>query len=151
MTGVADYERVRALASGLVVAVVMASAARGLMRVVTLVELGQPEFSVSGTAGIVLLFAIAGLGGAAVARLAWRGWRRWTALVLTAGPLVYSGIAIGLSDLSDAAARGIPAPRLGVAGALFALIMALAVATPWLALRVGLRSSPLPASPHRMR
>ncbi|NHA68138.1 hypothetical protein [Phycicoccus flavus] len=129
---------------GLAVAVVAAVVARVLMRVVALVELGRPAFSVSGTAGIVLLFALAGVGGAAVGRLGWRGGRRWAALAVSSGLLLYSGVAIGVSSLQDAAARDVPAWRLAVAGVLFVLVMGIAVATPWLALRLGRRSRVVP-------
>jgi hypothetical protein len=125
----------RILLVSLGVGAVAGLAARVLMRLVAIDTLDHGEFSVAGTLGIVLLFVISSVG-AGLAGLVRRRWLLVACVVVTSALLWYSGLAIGFSTLGFAQDRAMTGPRWVGFWALFAAIMAIALATPYAALRL---------------
>ncbi|GAB3598000.1 hypothetical protein GCM10027446_27150 [Angustibacter peucedani] len=130
----------RGAAVGLALGVV----ARALMRLAAMDDGGDLDFTWTGSAGIALVFALAGAGAGLAGALGWRRWRLAVTVLLTSFFVLYGGVAIGLGEIGFALDRQISALRMTALVALALAIMALAVATPWLGLRLGrrLRAAP---------
>lgn len=121
-------------------AVGIAVLARVLMRLVAWDTFGRSTFSLAGTLGICVLFALSGVGAAVGRVLTDRRWVLLPIVLVTSALLWESDVAIGLSSLADA--RGEPMTSVRWVGfwSLFVAISALAVLTPYVGVRAGRRA-----------
>jgi len=128
--------------AALLAGVLMGAVARLMMRLVTLAT-GRPgEFSVGGTAGILLVFVVPMVPGALLAAL-WRG--RGRSLLLLAGTalLLVGATGVAVSDVGDVS--GLSAGRWVALAAAGLGVYAAVVALPLLILRL-IRREELPVA-----
>jgi hypothetical protein len=125
--------------AALVAGVALGLLARLLMRLATLAAGQDGEFSLGGTAGIVVLFVAFTLPGAVLAALVTR---RGRSVLLAAGAVALAAAALGIAA-TDLAGIGSLAPLqwvgVGTATAcVFLCVLALPVLTLWVEHRAGL-------------
>jgi hypothetical protein len=127
-------------AAGLAVGIALL--ARLLMRLVAIDTLGTPSFSVVGTLGICILFALSCVGAAVGRSLTDRRWVLVLIVLVTSALLWQSDVAIGLSSLADAREHPMTPVRWIGFWSLFVTISALAVLTPYVGYRMVRRGRP---------
>ena len=126
---------IRALVSGALLGAVIGVVARLLMRLVALLAGDQPSFTWGASLAIVGLFVVSA-GGAAAATLASRRWLAALVGVATSFPVVLMGTAIGVSEVVSALDEGVAGLRRLALLVVAALILVLALATPYLGWRL---------------
>ena len=131
----------RALVSGALLGAVIGVVARLLMRLVALLAGDQPSFTWGASLAIVGLFVVPA-GGAAAATLASRRWLAALVVVATSFPVVLMGTAIGVSEVVSALDEGVAGLRRLALLVVAALILVLALATPYLGWRLAGRRLP---------
>jgi len=132
---------IRALVSGALLGAVIGVVARLLMRLVALLAGDQPSFTWGASLAIVGLFVVSA-AGAAAATLASRRWLAALVVVATSFPVVLMGTAIGVSEVVSALDEGVAGLRRLALLVVAALILVLALATPYLGWRLAGRRLP---------
>jgi hypothetical protein len=90
------------LGAALAVGLVLGAVARLMMRLVTLAAGHTPEFSLGGTLGIMIAFALFMAPGALLAAL-WRGRGRWLLLAGATVLLLVVASGVAITDVGDVA------------------------------------------------
>ena len=128
----------RALVAALAAGVLMGAAARVLMRLVAVASGEAGEFSLVGSAFIVVVFVLAVLPGALLASL-YRGRGRSLLLVAGTGLLLFVAVGTLRSDLGDV--TGLSAARWTLVGLAAAGVLVAILVLPVLTLRLLGRSA----------
>ncbi|MGH1562106.1 hypothetical protein [Mumia sp. DW29H23] len=118
---------------GLLIGLVLGCLARGVMRLVVVVEDADPAFSWVGSALIVSLFVLAAVGATLAGRLRAPLLVRLVVAALFAAPVTFFGIGIGAQEIAWAT-EGETGGVVGVVIALAGLIGVIALASvvvPW--------------------
>lgn len=113
--------------------------ARVPMRWVALVRDEDTDFTVSGTVGIGLTFAVAGLGAALAGAGTERRWLAAVIVVLTTLPMALFGAGVGQDEVRGALRDGVGTVRVAGVLLLTVLVGALAAAAPVAGWRIGRR------------